>query len=55
LRERFEGAFERGDGDLGGATEIIVANRARALATSEVPEAQVDGLFGRAQIGEPGA
>ena len=53
--EGFEGAFEGGGGDVGGATEVVVADAAGALAASEMPEAEVDGLFGGTEIGEHGA
>ena len=53
--EGFECAFEGGGGDMGGATEIVVAHAARALPTREMPEAEIDGLFGGAEIGEQAA
>jgi hypothetical protein len=37
---------------MGGATEVVVANTTSAVATSEMPEAQVDGLFGGPEIGK---
>ena len=53
--EGFESAFEGGGGDVGGATEVVVADGAGALAPGEMPEAEVDGLFGRPEIGENSA
>jgi hypothetical protein len=37
---------------VGGATEVIVANRSRALPASEVPEAEVNRLFGGTEAGK---
>lgn len=54
MGESFEGAFESGGGEVGGATEVVVADAAGALATREMPEAEVNGLFSRAEIGEHG-
>ena len=51
LDKGFECAFQGGGGNMGGLTEIIVADGADALAPGEMPEAEVDGLFGGAQIG----
>jgi hypothetical protein len=53
--EDFEGALEGRGGDVGGATEVVVAHAAHALPASEMPEAEVDGLFGGPEIGEHGA
>lgn len=50
--EGFEGAFEGGGGDVGGATKVIVANRACALPASEVPKAEVNRLFGGTEVGK---
>jgi hypothetical protein len=53
--EGFEGAFKSGGGDVGGATEVVVADTTGALTTREIPEAQVDRLLGRAEVGEYGS
>jgi hypothetical protein len=48
----FQGAFEGGGGDVGGATEGIVANGTRALPAGEVLEAEVNHLFGGTEVGK---
>src|SRR5262245_17065893 len=50
LCQGFEGAFEGGGGDVGGATEVVVADAARPLPTSQMPETEVHRLFSRAEI-----
>jgi hypothetical protein len=53
--EGFERAFEGRSGDVGSFTEVVVADTAGALPAGELPEAKVDGLFGRAKVGQDGA
>jgi hypothetical protein len=48
--EDFEDALE--GGSVGRLAEIVVASRAGSTSSSEMSEAEVDGLFRRSQVGK---
>jgi len=52
--EDFESALEGGGGNVGGVAEVVLARGAAAVSTRELPEAEVDGLFGGRQIRKHG-
>jgi hypothetical protein len=51
-RKGFEDPLEGRAGNMRGVGEVVVARRTFALTSAQVPESQINGLFGGSQVGQ---